>query len=503
MAFEPIYETIKSDDRRWINGTPTTLSAVMHPPMGTGIVKVLSYDVSAVVLGGEAFTGEARYEGRADFTVLFVTDNGSVDKASESVSFSGKIASNSVTAGSPLVFHAETQEVSVAQATSGELRLSASVGVCVAATESKSVKALSSALGAYPRYGMAEFTALVCSDVKKLEVECEIPFHGAVKLIKSSSVAVLSRVEAMQDCVRVRGEVIINLIGLNANGLPVAARFVKELDEEVAALGSLANMEALAKATVTSKEAQAFEGENGTCVKFSAEVEIAYSVFGLGATSVALDLFCLDKELSYKRERFDFSKKVGFSQFCDTLDGAVSLSEGMPDIDSVACCDGFSLLVTGSRLEGKSLTVEGLVTGSVLYLSDYGETVNSLSVNLPFVTETTVDREVTSASVFGVIKSVSCRARRGSELEIRAEASFCVECFGSVGLDLITGVTEGEAIPMRDTAMVVHIGYRGEELWEVARAMRCAPNEIAEQNAALEFPLSGGERVLLYRKISR
>jgi hypothetical protein len=103
-----------------------------------------------------------------DFTVLFVSSGGAVDKAEESVVFTGKITSNSITAGNKPVFRAETQEISVVNLSSGEIRLTATVAVDVVTTTNKSAKCVSVAQGAYPRNGVAEFTSLVYSDSKKI-----------------------------------------------------------------------------------------------------------------------------------------------------------------------------------------------------------------------------------------------------------------------------------------------------------------------------------------------
>ena len=53
----------------------------------------------------------------------------------------------------------------------------------------------------------------------------------------------------------------------------------------------------------------------------------------------------------------------------------------------------------------------------------------------------------------------------------------------------------------RRTGGVEEAPRAGEELWQVAKRIRCAPEELKKSNPDLTFPLRGGERLYVYRRI--
>ena len=56
-------------------------------------------------------------------------------------------------------------------------------------------------------------------------------------------------------------------------------------------------------------------------------------------------------------------------------------------------------------------------------------------------------------------------------------------------------------MPKNTAAVSVHIAIAGEGLWDIAKKTGCSPEEIMADNPALELPLKGGERILVYRNI--
>ena len=51
-----------------------------------------------------------------------------------------------------------------------------------------------------------------------------------------------------------------------------------------------------------------------------------------------------------------------------------------------------------------------------------------------------------------------------------------------------------------DAAISVYIPTKGEELWSLAKRLNVAPDNLVATNKELEFPLSGEERIVVYRQ---
>lgn len=54
---------------------------------------------------------------------------------------------------------------------------------------------------------------------------------------------------------------------------------------------------------------------------------------------------------------------------------------------------------------------------------------------------------------------------------------------------------------MNHSAISVYIPAEGEDLWTVSKKLNACPEAIMQYNPDLTFPLTGGERILIYRQI--
>ena len=64
----------------------------------------------------------------------------------------------------------------------------------------------------------------------------------------------------------------------------------------------------------------------------------------------------------------------------------------------------------------------------------------------------------------------------------------------------VTRIEAGDAVPECDASVSVYIPCAGDGLWDVSKKLGKSPEEVRRTNASLEFPLSGSERIVVYRK---
>ena len=68
---------------------------------------------------------------------------------------------------------------------------------------------------------------------------------------------------------------------------------------------------------------------------------------------------------------------------------------------------------------------------------------------------------------------------------------------------IITELTQGEMRELPSSAISIHIAKSGETLWDVAKALGSTPELVMLQNPDITLPLSGGERVIVYRHLTK
>ena len=67
----------------------------------------------------------------------------------------------------------------------------------------------------------------------------------------------------------------------------------------------------------------------------------------------------------------------------------------------------------------------------------------------------------------------------------------------------IVKVVEGEEIVCNDSAISVYVPNKNDTLWDLSKALGVLEEEILKTNPELSFPLSGEERVIVYREIGK
>lgn len=140
--------------------------------------------------------------------------------------------------------------------------------------------------------------------------------------------------------------------------------------------------------------------------------------------------------------------------------------------------------------------IEGSITATLLY-EQAGE-IRSTEINLPFsVNLAGLNAECTEISV--AVCGVSLRQRAEGECEAEAALRISAADGGRVTVKYISEATEGGSRSYNDSAISVYIPEAGDGLWETAKRLSETPDSIQKSNPELKFPLTGKERILIYR----
>ena len=140
--------------------------------------------------------------------------------------------------------------------------------------------------------------------------------------------------------------------------------------------------------------------------------------------------------------------------------------------------------------------IEGSVSATLLYEQN-GE-LRSTEVNLPFTVALNGiggSAEQVSVAVCGV----NIRQRAEGECEAEAVLKISAADCEDNSVRYLTDAVEGEQIKTSDSAISVYIPEAGDSLWDTAKKLLQSPEEISATNPQLTFPLTGKERILIYR----
>lgn len=146
-----------------------------------------------------------------------------------------------------------------------------------------------------------------------------------------------------------------------------------------------------------------------------------------------------------------------------------------------------------SRSEGG---IEGSVTATLLY--EQGGEVRSTEVNLPFsVNLAGLSKDCDRITV--AVCGMSLRQRAEGECEAEAALRISAADGERAKVRYLTDAAEGDPRSKSVSAISVYIPSAGDGLWETAKRLCERPEDIQRGNPELKFPLTGKERILIYR----
>ncbi len=143
-----------------------------------------------------------------------------------------------------------------------------------------------------------------------------------------------------------------------------------------------------------------------------------------------------------------------------------------------------------------ALNVKGALSISMLLSSDGA--INCKTALVPFEAST----EITGTCV----KNVRCTV---TDLEViesgeKFIANFTLRLYYTdmvcQEVAVLTAVEEGSKKEQNDSAISVYIASKGDTLWDISKALNVSEQVVMETNGELEFPLTGQERIVIYRE---
>ena len=237
------------------------------------------------------------------------------------------------------------------------------------------------------------------------------------------------------------------------------------------------------------------ENKNKSSVSFIGELEHKITVYETENVSYTVDAYLKDKELNLEKSSCTIEEVVGENK----LSAAITFKQAFKTSkNSRLVCP---LFVKIEQIEcsqtGGELKVEGAAEVGVLMSDGSAYKVETALVPFAF-----------SGTPFGDKRYVLCVDAYNLQAETVNEGvdvSFDVQVrfFESklAAITCVTKVEEGDNKPVNQSAISVCIQKPENTLWDIAKALSVTEEEILRTNQDLTFPLTGDERIVIYREI--
>lgn len=507
MAIEPLYEDFQAGYLKVLGTMQVVAEAKLKPHSGANIAKILTVNAESSASSCEPLDGEARFGGTVNFKVLFVDEEGGLQSMDYNAAFSGKLESPLITPSLGVSATAETLDTETVAVAAGELKISCVIGVEVAARFYDNVKYLSEGSdGVHTQTEAITYDTISASVKEEFLAEEEFAAKDDMSIILLCEPSLVPKVTASGlDCFVFGGTVSVNVIYLTTDGRIRNEVLSADYQQELSGDGARVQDKVWSKTSIVKFDA-VLESELGSDKKLLKCSYVlcgeAYAVAETQARAVT-DAYCVDHEIRIVGESFKVNKFLGCFRFDERVEGNAALPTDLPGVDTILSVCASRINVANAYASKGRITLEGVVSTGIIYLNSETESRNSVQVELPY--SLTVDcaaaTENTVVEANACIRSINARPRNSFEIEISAAAVFTLRLYDEHITYVIKEISIGEEKKLSNSALTVYIVKPGEGVWELAKALSTTPEVIMDQNPEMKTPLTGGEKVLLYRQL--
>lgn len=465
-------------------------------------VSVLSISPFCFVENGESVDGKIKYNGKTNFYITYIDNQGELKKSECAVDFDG-------------VFNLENFEDIKASVSStvekveysqngAYLTITAFLAIKLSCQKLNGISALVGGENLF--VDQVENNCLVSLGKKKsvypIEEEFELSYPVSEVLCHSAK-AIITASQCGVGSIIVDGQVLLSIVCLqkNENRGIIKENRVLPFRMEIECEDAMPNM--LSVAFVKEKSFKIDVGvddERGvSVVNAYASLLFEGEAFSQNTYCCAKDAFCTQKHLELVKENCLSYQAQELRSYNFSVSGRGSTMEIPLGASAVACClekvdiVGYNRVSDGLNIVGEYFTT--------VYFKDAENKI--FARKLEFAFENFIEGGFDTNTEFSFkAKAFKTTAKIVSPTEL--------EIFGEVFLTLYPTVkTECKVVSdlkfLQDKeenpcAISVYIAMEGEDVFSLAKRLNQCPDKLRETNKDLQFPLNGDERIVVYRQ---
>lgn len=437
----------------------------------------------------EVSSGRLNYGGRLICTVVYADGDGKLCRVQKGAEFSHHMDNDSL-APAQSCDCALTCDHTALKRDGSSYVVAVVIGACATVSDRAERSYVSTLDGAIANVEEGKlFNAVSFSG--ESEVDDDFSLVATDILVPSAQPLVLN-CAVKAGLVEVTGEIYLSLLAVREDS-PVAAEriipFKAELSCEQAVLPSNASCRAEIKDMAVDCKVNEERGKAD--VTFNATLAFSGVFFEEEQVSFISDAFSPESELQLSFFEEQNAVVNDMKVYTERVSG---LCATKAKVDYT--CAFLAATLPKAEFTRTQGGIDGSVGATLIYSQD-GE-LHSTEVTLPF----SVKLSGLSGDCGGVnvaVSGVSIRQRAEGECEAEATLKITIADGTLSTVRYLVGAAEGDKKPVNNSAISVYIPAAGDTLWQTAKKLGTSPENIRATNPELTFPLTGKERILVFR----
>lgn len=501
MSFEPVFESIKYNGKKIEKSQQIKVECKTEIP-AESVAKVLGVFSRADITRSEKELSKVSFGGKATFYICYENAEGKLTKCECGSEFVGDFQQENIENYS-FNFKAVTEKVQ-ADVTGIKLMAFCYVTIYINLTPIIQTKALTGGENlicdsgeVVVNYGLGKKVTIY-----PIEEEFELNYQVA-EVLNHRAEGIVTAVQCGVGCIIVDGEVFLSAILLQSGEKQDIIRenrtipFRVEIDCEEA----MPSLNATAYVKEKSFKTDISVDEEKACSLVTAYISLQFEgeAFASSNVNICNDAFNLLENVKVVYEQAEtYNQSQLFSDTFDVVSRASTFD--LPLGSSVIAVLNERIEVVDVKEVEESFIITTMLVLDVLFMDNEGKYFTriletSLEKTIEKIDENSI-KEIKICAQKGLARIVSL-----SEIEVSAQITLSIYLEKLNTIKFIKEISSTGEKPINSNAISVYIPTEGEELWGLAKRLNVSPETLIETNSDLQFPLTGKERIVVYRKL--
>lgn len=458
------------------------------------ITEIIAVSPQVSCVMAEASSGRVNYSGRLVLSIVYADEEGKLCRMQKGAEFSHSADDDRLTSSHNCVCRLSCDKLTVRRDGSSFV-VACVITADITAFERRERAYISSAEGAFLDLKRVK----LCSDITfsgESEVDDRFDADSVADVLIPSAKAVVTSVLCGTGETEISGEIYLALFAMRGQS-PASLERVIPFKCVLPCDDSSVGKRASAEAEITDLNVTAtVNEERGKCeVDFTCTLSFKGIIFDYIEDDVAVDAFSSDCELETEKTEENFCECEDIKVYSQRVSGAAAAKAKLG-------YDCKFLAVALPEAECEYVPSSGAAEGEVRALLVYEQNgeIKSTEFSLPFSERLTgLADEGQDVKICAAVSGVSLRLKAEGETEAEAVVKICATVTRQRKIAYITSLAEGQQKPARSCAVSVLFPQEGDGLWNISKKLGKSPDEVAALNPQLKYPLTGKERIVVYR----
>lgn len=465
------------------------------------VKNVVSVSCWADVFSIKSGDKRADYKGKAIFFVAYENQDGEILKSESSSEFEGVLESDVISDTSRINANAFSYKVET-DLSGIKLNAEGNITIEVTVYDNQEYECLEN--GEDIICDVTENTFLISHGRKEIVHPLSEEFTLSYKVkevLSQNAICVVTNAQCGVGSIIVDGEVYLSAILLQSSEKRDIIKESKVIPFriEIECEDAMPSFRAVCSAKVRAFKTDVSVDDEKSLVNCLITLKLCGEAFSENVFSLSHDAFSKTEELEIKKDAFNLRTRL--EDVCVRKDVTLNVLteenlEGFEPIGSI-----FERVeIISKEKSGEKLNVVGVLSTNCIIKKADGQ-LKSMSLDFPIDLTFDVAHFDFDEFELNVVPTKSAiKTLKDNQIEINAELIFSVSPYKTKSINYVKEITAVGEKKVDDFAISVIIPYKGEELWSLSKRLNLAPEEILINNKDLSFPLSGEERIVIYRQ---